>query len=75
VRETCDEFDDEFDSIFQIVGSDLGMRSVYKIYMTALTTSSAFIMLIIEVSTRAKITANDYGTRVRNDLMQHTNIF
>jgi len=39
------------------------MRSVYKIDMTAFTTSNAFIKLIIEVLKRGKITANDYGTR------------
>jgi len=39
------------------------MRSVYKIDMTAFTTSNAFIKLIIEILTRGKITANDYGTR------------
>jgi len=58
VRETC-----AFDSIFQIVASGMGMCSVYKIDMIAFTTSNAFIKLIIEILTRGKIIANDYGTR------------
>lgn len=57
MRETC-----AFDSIFQIVASGMGMRSVYKTDMTALT-SNIFIKLVIDVLTRGKITANDYGTR------------
>jgi len=58
VRETC-----ACDSIFQIVASGIGMRSVYKTDITAFITSNAFIKLIIDILTQGKINANDYGTR------------
>lgn len=39
------------------------MCSAYKTDMTTLTNCNAFIKLVINVLTRGKITANDYGTQ------------
>lgn len=58
VRETC-----AFDSIFQIVASDMDMRNAYKTDITAFITYNTFIKLIIDVLTHGKITTNDCSTR------------